>query len=277
MSADLLNGDMARPMSLNRFRYVTNDPVNAVDSLGLCDIVSGGITQSSTKYTAVAQTTFADSIGALSVFPFSGGDTGGGLFDVLTQAVTPNGATKAMALALTNAASQTPAGQRVNAFLFSGSAQTFTSALGLVSDDVRSKIGNVVYIAPGNVTTLASGNTSTTVITNPYGPGSLIDEVIGGPTGSATLLWSDCGHDANCNFSQFDDFLRSKAGAPCTQRSTFSNGGGSDIGSAFGHFGYAAVNMDWIELMIFARGWLTTWGHAPTEHVTSGMTGWWLP
>ncbi len=36
MSADLLGGDVFAPQSLNRYSYVTGNPVNLFDPLGLC-------------------------------------------------------------------------------------------------------------------------------------------------------------------------------------------------------------------------------------------------
>jgi RHS repeat-associated protein len=47
MSADLLGGDLFAPQSLNRYSYVTGDPVDLFDPLGLCGIRT--VTEESTS------------------------------------------------------------------------------------------------------------------------------------------------------------------------------------------------------------------------------------
>ncbi len=264
--AGLIAVDPTSPQSWNRYAYVGNNPTSAVDSVGLCDAVFGGITQSSTDAATQAETEFANSIGANLSFPYANGTVPGGILDVAGQGLTPNDSTMAAYATIMNSAAQTPAGQSFNVFTFSGGAQAFNSALSLVSSDVRSRIGNIVYVSPGNVSTLVSGNTSTTVIANPFGP---IDNAIGvGSTGNATLLWTDCSHKANCTFEQFGQFLKSKAGSSCPRATTISRGNG---GSGGGGGGYAmgAVGLPaWYGAMMGFADWVGSIGAGPIESVT---------
>ncbi len=61
MSADLLGGDVFAPQSLNRYSYVTGNPVNLFDPLGLCGIVTSTQTEvSPNKVTTKHPTTITD-------------------------------------------------------------------------------------------------------------------------------------------------------------------------------------------------------------------------
>lgn len=242
-----------------------NNPTGAIDPVGLCDAVIGGITQSSTQQETEAQTSFANSIGANLSFPYAGGGRFGGALDVIGQGVTVNDSTKAAYATIMNSAAQTPAGQNFNVFTFSGGAQAFNSALSLVPAEVSSRIGNIVYVSPGNVSTLASGNTSTTVIANPFGA---IDNIANiGSTGNAALLWTDCSHKANCTFQQFGQLLKPKAGSPCSKPTTISRGHGS--GGGGGGYGIGTVGMPWwYGAMMSFVGWVDSIGTGPTESVT---------
>ena len=260
--------DMTNPQTWNRYAYVGNNPVSAVDPVGLCDAVIGGITQSSTDAGTQAQTEFANSIGANLSFPYASGTIPGGFLDVAEQGLIANDSTMAAYATIMNSAAQTPAGQNFNVFTFSGGAQAFNSALSLVPSDVSSRIGNIVYVSPGNVSTLASGNTSTTVVADPFGPTDTVASL--GSTGNATLLWTDCSHKANCTFQQFGQFLKSKAGTPCSQAATVSRGnGGGNWGGGYG-FGLPG----WYGSMMGFVGWVDSIpvGGGSTEVVTHKIT-----
>ncbi|MEO8025676.1 MAG: RHS repeat-associated core domain-containing protein, partial [Bryobacteraceae bacterium] len=60
-----------KPGSWNRYAYVGGDPVNRRDPSGLCDVVVGGITQSSTS--SLGLNLFSTAIGATQAFPYAGG------------------------------------------------------------------------------------------------------------------------------------------------------------------------------------------------------------
>ena len=103
------------------------------------------------------------------------------------------------------------------------------------------------------------------MIANPFGA---IDNVAGmGSTGNATLLWTNCGHNANCTFQQSGQLLKSKAGSPCSQPTTTSRGHGG--GGGGGGYGIGAVGMPWwYGAMMSFVGWVDSIGTGPTESVT---------
>src|SRR5205823_1717387 len=82
------------PQSWNRYTYVRNDPNVSVDPLGLCDLISGGITQSPGTPQTQAEEAVADELGASLAFPFSGqgvfGSLASGAFGTSDQQVLAN-------------------------------------------------------------------------------------------------------------------------------------------------------------------------------------------
>ena len=86
--AGLAAVDITNPQTWNRYAYVGNNPTGAIDPVGLCDAVIGGITQSSTDPATEAQTSFANSIGANLSYPYAGGTIPGGIADVAGQSLT---------------------------------------------------------------------------------------------------------------------------------------------------------------------------------------------
>ena len=249
--AGLAAVDITNPQTWNRYAYVGNNPLSYVDPLGLCDAVIGGITQSSTDPGTQAQTEFANSIGANLSFPYADGTIPGGIADVAGQGFGVNDSTRAAYATIMNSAAQTPAGQNFNVFTFSGGAQAFNTALSRVPADVRSRIGNIVYVSPGNVSSLASGNTSTTVIANPFGA---VDTAASwGANGlNTSFQWTTCGHKANCTFQQFGKLLKSKAGSPCSQSTTVSRGGHKGGGGG-GGLGSAGIGI-WFQYLFTDSG-----------------------
>jgi RHS repeat-associated protein len=210
--------DASNPQSWNRYSYVQNSPLSQTDPRGLCDVVVAGITMSPTSPESAALIAFANSIGAMVVFPYNGGDIQSGVGSVAMGNAEPPWNVKPVSVAL-NQAAQDPG--PVNVYTFSGGAQAFNSALQRVSPDVQGRINNVTYLDPGAVSDLAGGTGSTTVISNPAG---IIDPLIFyGSIGDANPMETDCKHDANCVFPQQQHFLLKQAGSRCIDPSTFSN------------------------------------------------------
>lgn len=75
MSADLLGGDLFAPQSLNRYSYVTGDPVNFFDPLGLCGLVTVTTTEYDLNGKVKSKHTTVTDEGPC---PPSGGGGGGG-------------------------------------------------------------------------------------------------------------------------------------------------------------------------------------------------------
>ena len=114
----------AYPQSWNRYSYVANDPVNRSDPSGLCDVVSGGVTQRSQTPGTSAQEAFANKIGANLVYPFSQQGIAG---SVLSMGSAPTNAP--LYEAIVDAAHQTPDGAFVNIITWSGSASVLSDVV----------------------------------------------------------------------------------------------------------------------------------------------------
>ena len=209
-------------------------------------MVIGGITQSSTGDSSEGETTFANSIGANLVFPYprSGLVTGlpSGLANVATQgAGMPTSATAAVVAGILNAAAQTPSGQSINIFAFSGGAQAFNSALSYLPSSVTSRINNVTYLSPGMFGEANTGNGNAALVTGNGTRDDIADTFMDFSDLNGLTINTGCGHDANCEFMQQTQFLSSRAGSRCSQPVTFSGGrfhggggGSAGFGASFG-------------------------------------------
>ena len=77
-----LSADVKDPSTWNEYSYVSGDPINGYDPSGLCDVVIGGITQSSTNSDVEA---YAASISAISVYPYSSASNNSSLIQKLSN------------------------------------------------------------------------------------------------------------------------------------------------------------------------------------------------
>jgi hypothetical protein len=188
--------DLTNPQSLNQYGYVMNGPLNRVDPSGLCDVVSGGITQTPGTAETAVQEAFATDIGANSAFPFSELNRPESLAVIgspLARNVLRN--------AIVNAAQQTPTGQQVNLFLMSGSAQLLSDVWPTLPEDVQTRVGNITYISPGIApgTNLLPGSN---VILGHGAADGLVTSISSLEANSSVFntIHVDCGHDANGEF-----------------------------------------------------------------------------
>ncbi len=198
--------------SWNRYSFALSDPVNEVDSSGLCSVVAGGFLQSPSGTNAEKQQAFADSIEAIASFPYSDQSFLANFVSVIQQDYgVPNSATANLLSAIALAA-QSPG--QIDLFAFSGSAQTVATALGLLNADVRARIGNITYLSPGSASFafLPSGTGKTLVFGDSKG---IIDNLI--KTGAPfDFINTNCGHDANCIYENFSEQLAKRSSGACT-------------------------------------------------------------
>jgi hypothetical protein len=200
-------------MTLNAYSYVHGDPLNRVDSGGLCDVIIAGVTESPGQPETVGMNEFATATGAIQDYPYSGGSIPSGVADVLAPGLTGKAApaTVSAVIAILLAA-QDPG--PINIFTFSGGAEAFRDAVQYLPSDVVARINNVTYIAPGAIGGLPAGNGRTTLVLGNFWS---LDTAVGLglqiPLGT-TVVEADCRHDSNCEFAQ--TVLRSLSGSACS-------------------------------------------------------------
>ncbi len=217
------------PQSWNRYAYVSNRPLSVTDPSGLCDVVVAGITQTPGTPNTEAQQKFAQGIGANQAFPFAGQGTLGSL-----NSLGGTAPATVVSNAIQDAISQTPDGQKVNLFVFSGGAEEVSQVLANATPEVQARIGNITYLSPGITADgppLATGTGSTQAY---FGHGSTEVLVTAVAMSSAVaqgiqLRSYDCEHNANCAFSEAQ---LAPHGEACKDPTTFSLGGafGGGIG-----------------------------------------------
>jgi hypothetical protein len=117
-------------MTLNAYSYVHGDPLNRVDSGGLCDVIIAGVTESPGQPETVGMNEFATATGAIQDYPYSGGSIPSGVADVLAPGLTGKAApaTVSAVIAILLAA-QDPG--PINIFTFSGGLQRCGSVLAI--------------------------------------------------------------------------------------------------------------------------------------------------
>jgi hypothetical protein len=151
----------------------------------------------------------------IAVFPYAGsGITSGAI-----QAGTDGGDVSGALLAIRAAISQTLPSTQVNLFSFSGGAQTINLALGKLSSDERSRIGNITYMMPGSNPfggSLATGNGTTTYIKGTGVDGILPVPSARPPQGTYDFIQSGCEHSAVCAIKTYGQLLNNLSGFPCT-------------------------------------------------------------
>jgi RHS repeat-associated protein len=248
------------PQSLNRYSYVRNNPASAVDPLGLCDGVIGGFGQSPGTKATSGQDQFATDHQANRIYPFAGSNMAESVGALI--AGPGSNATRVTLAGVQDTLAQTPAGEKSNFVLWSGSAQTFSEAFAMLSPSDQAKIGNIVYLSPGVLPSdpflakSSSGSTSAY-----FGTGGLENLVTAVSIESSVLqkidaFSYDCEHDANCAFGHAN--LAGLNGRACPDRKLFRPGPGG--GSSHGGFGFYPPSLlgeaGWT-LGGFA-GWITT-------------------
>ncbi len=222
------------PGSWNRYSYASDDPVNANDPQGLCDVVVGGITQNSSNAADVQS--YASGTNAISVYPYSNSSNNsgllntisnifGGALEVAIQRLDPQSSTYAAVTGLVLAAGQ---GSSINVTTFGGGAAALTAAVGFLNNlgstgqSIVSKINSITYVAPGgapgaplynngNTTVIDGGGVLNTLAgfyttvgytgTTPHGPTFLHDTM-------------NCGHAFGCLTDEFGGALT--VGDPCS-------------------------------------------------------------
>jgi RHS repeat-associated protein len=246
-SVDPLSGSPGSPQSLNRYAYVESDPIGNTDPSGLCGEVIGGWKQGPGD-NAVSQ--FANATSAIAVFPFSGSDIPGSMYDTFfddnTYQSVYNGTLDAIAQSKAK-------GQLANVVTVSGAAGIFSNIFNYaLTDEQRSWIGNITYLSPGDAgfSPLA---VSLTGQTTAYigSTGDIIENTV---TSSVFLGLLDpdinvkpypCDHDSTCAFNHAD--LRAASGPPCPVKKTYTRqnpGGTGGGGFGFGGSGFWFWNMD---------------------------------
>ena len=226
LSPDLGNpGYLSNPQSLNRYIYVLDDPINSRDPEGLCTVMIGGITQTPYTPDVTAQQDVAESLGAISAFPYAGGSESGGIGNILAQgAGVPTGAVLTTLEAISLAAQNKGP---IDIIAYSGGAQSFTEAWNYLNADVKSRIDSITYVDPATTGTLTAGNpgtwgnpgTTVKVLEDNTGFVNTALQFLGSgkptnpnPPGAEYVDTFGCGHNANCAFAKFLDWF---SGSSC--------------------------------------------------------------
>jgi hypothetical protein len=176
----------------------------------------GGITETSTSNT---DSGFANRIGAMQVYAYSGSDTVTGVEGVIINGVTLTGQAVTTAEAIEAAAADSPG--PINLFGFSGGASAITNALPLLPSSVTSRIASITYASPGNFGTLGTitGITPTVILATGVAD-SLATLGTTIPSGWNNVDAPGCLHNADCEYAAAN--AASSAGNACAQPSTFS-------------------------------------------------------
>ncbi len=229
--------DLTNPQSWNGYSYVQNDPLNSVDPSGTCDVAIYGITMNPGDSSLVT----GFSAGKVAVFPYEGTNIATGV----VQVIGGGGDVNATIQGIRSAIAQTPAGQSVNIFAFSGGTQTLASAWGSLTSPEQARIGNITYSIPGSFTgalsfsgTLPRGSTNPMMIF----PNANYEIPSGAPSNPYDTAWSmSCGHDVDCILKTEAALLEQRSGSSCSTSQVFpppqphrpaSSGGRGGGGSA---------------------------------------------
>ncbi len=225
---------------MNRYAYVLNNPTNLADPSGLCALVVAGV--GDTKDNSPEILAYAEKIGANVAFPYANTGTIGGTLSVLGQDLGLQTSAEQVTAAAITASANDPNGSKVSVVTFSGGAQSFSSALGDVQQNINVTLTSAVYVEPG--TGLFTGLLSSGL---PHGSGQsailrghgFLEGLFGAITrGHGIPKYPiGCGHDAKCAFGLLNSDtapVQPKSAAPCSNRQGFTpngtfplNGGGA--------------------------------------------------
>ncbi|HZU21442.1 MAG TPA: hypothetical protein VE998_01340, partial [Terriglobales bacterium] len=161
------------------------------------------------------QIAFAQSIGADSVFPFSGLNKPQSAWETWKDAHgTANAARDTMTKALTAAAADPGP---ITIYHFSGGAQITKSTLASVPPELASRVTTVVNVDPGGIGALPSGSQTTVTVTGTAAKDSLAT-ALSIPT-SQTAFTVNCDkHEANCVFGAARQILPQYKSDPCSHQ-----------------------------------------------------------
>jgi RHS repeat-associated protein len=232
--------DPSNPQTLNKYAYVSNQPLEAVDPVGQCTIFVGGVNDTNTTLSFVNA---AASVGGVIVAPYANDGTLGGVLDVAAQAILGPNASSQDVAAEVNAIENDPNGIQVVAF--SGGAQAFSSAVdgNLIDSNALGSINQVVYLSPGigPGTTLAFGGSAFTSTFHGHGIMDFFATIFSHMSGQAGSSLP-CSHNFDCEFNSLPSSIKSKF-TPCPTAGT--RGGGGDLNGGYDFSGGEWVFLSW--------------------------------
>jgi RHS repeat-associated protein len=213
------------PQSWNRYAYVNNQPMTKVDSLGLCDVFIAGVKRTPSNPATIFED-FTNAMGMETVYPYSGGNVIGGVWDVGKANMGFETEEVKAVVAAINLAANDPG--PINIFADSGGASAFATARHYISPQILARINNVTYVDPGALggAPLPGGNGDTTML---QGKG-IINGVVQSPANyplGVTLVPTPCLHDLDCVLgdSKSESLIEQKAGNSCSTVRSFTRGG----------------------------------------------------
>jgi RHS repeat-associated protein len=161
------SGSPSDPSSWNRYAYTRGDPVNGSDPRGLCAVMIAGITMGPNPSGApgssgAAWQTEATNLVADTAYPYQGQGKLASIGSVISQLLGPNLSTYVAYEAIGQ--SIVSDADPVDIIAYSGGAGAFAAAYNLLTSWQKSRIGNILYVAPGSAgATLPTGTGNTTV------------------------------------------------------------------------------------------------------------------
>jgi RHS repeat-associated protein len=216
------------PQSWNRYSYLSGDPINGSDPMGLCPVLEGGIGMGGPVSSNPAFNSLAKGIGADQAYPYSNGKWQD-LEEVGYQgAFGSSNATEVAALGI--AATQAEGGSETGIF-YSGAATAASVAVNDVPG-LGANLDYVVYLSPGFAPGVGPilGNVATYVFYNRFG----IDVALGGGglqeliedslvNPSVHIIPYSCGHtDFACIAQAAAPVIDAVKGTPCKHSVTIT-------------------------------------------------------
>ena len=261
-------GAMTNPQSLNRYGYVITDPVNGDDPSGLCAVFGAGVSVGSNPSANFDY--LANLVGAVTAFPYSGLNYQGGIASVIQQGTSgANSSTQVELAALLNALSQNSGS--IDVVAYSGSAEAFTEAYGLLTPQQQARIGSILYLSPAVVGQMVVIPGHTTIVEG-AGPKDFLAGIATILPPNVPVISTNCSHnDFACLLtSAFNQLLAIGSDGGCQDRGSFSllpNGvGGGGVVNTNNSFGASGGNN-------YSLSWYWQWMMLePTPDVTSTIT-----
>lgn len=206
------------PQSWNRYSYSSNDPVNEVDPSGLCSVIIGGITESSSNTPGIND--FATAIQGVIAYPFAGTNLVNGVETVSNLGSQNIPASEVAYEAILSAAANN-AGP-IDIFTFSGGAAAFSNAYGRLPSSIQARINNVSYVSPGVIGSLPSFPNHTSAFVGTGVSDMLISSNI--PFGTP-VYYDACEHNEQCQFgaqAEYRALLELLSTGACSNPGTIS-------------------------------------------------------